>query len=182
MTGSGKTTLAEELSQRLDLPVFSSDVIRQGLTARSGRENAATSVGIYRQPVAEKTYGKIVREAEKQILTGRGAILDASFAQRVNREKVNRMAAKHNVPVFLIHCFATEATIKHRLAHRAAEGLDLSDGRWELYVEQKVRCEPPSEIPVQNYLELNTVQPVTELAAICERFLRSRLAPGEFQL
>jgi uncharacterized protein len=182
LTGSGKTTLAEELSQRLDLPVFSSDVIRQGLTARSGRENAATSVGIYRQPVAEKTYGKIVREAEKQILTGRGAILDASFAQQVNREKVNRMAAKHNVPVFLIHCFATEATIKHRLAQRAAEGLDLSDGRWELYVEQKARCEPPSEIPVQNYLELNTVQPVTELAAVCERFLRSRLTPREFQL
>jgi aminoglycoside phosphotransferase family enzyme/predicted kinase len=172
LTGSGKTTLAEELSQRLDLPVFSSDAIRKVLAAKPGRENA---------PMTEKTYGKIVREAEKQILAGRGAILDATFAQRANREKVSRMAAKHNVPVFLVHCFATDATIKHRLAQRAAEGLDRSDGRWEIYVEQKARCEAPSEIAVQNYLELNTAQPVTELAVVCERFLRSRLDPREAQ-
>lgn len=181
LTGSGKTTLAEALSQRLDLPVFSSDAIRKALAAKPGRENAPMNAGIYRQPMTEKTYGKIVREAEKQILAGRGAILDATFAQRANREKVSRMAAKHNVPVFLIHCFATDATIKYRLAQRAAEGLDLSNGRWAIYVEQKARCEPPSEIPVQNYLELNTVQPVTELAAVCERFLRSRLDPREAQ-
>jgi aminoglycoside phosphotransferase family enzyme/predicted kinase len=176
LTGSGKTTLAEELSQRLGLPMFSSDVIRKSLAAKPGRDN---DVGIYRQPMTEKTYGKIVREAEKQILAGRGAILDATFAQRANREKVSRMAAKHNIPVFLIHCFATDAIIKHRLVQQATEGLDLSDSLWKIYVEQKARCEPPSEIPVQNYLELNTMQPVTELAAVCERFLRSRLDPRE---
>lgn len=182
LTGSGKTTLARELSQRLDLQVFSSDAIRKALTGRPGREIAPMNAGIYQQPMTEKTYGKIVREAEKQILCGRGAILDATFAQRANREKVTRMAAKHNVPVFLVHCFATDATIKNRLAQREAEGRDLSDGHWEIYVEQKAACEPPSEIPVQNYLELNTVQPVEELASICEKFLRSRLDPREAQL
>jgi uncharacterized protein len=182
LTGSGKTTLARELSQRLDLPVFSSDAIRKALTGRSGRETVPMNAEIYRQPMAEKTYGKILRDAEKQILCGRGAILDATFARRANREKVTRMAAKHHVPVFLVHCFATDATIKNRLARREAEGRDLSDGRWEIYVEQKAACEPPSETPVQNYLELNTVQPVEELAAICETFLRSRLDPREAQL
>jgi aminoglycoside phosphotransferase family enzyme/predicted kinase len=181
LTGSGKTTLAQELSQRLDLPVFSSHAIRRGLAGKSGREDVPINAGIYRQPMTEKIYGKIVRDAEKQILNGRGAILDATFAQRANREKMSRMAAKHNVPVFLIHCFATDATIKHRLAQRTTEGRDLSDGRWEIYVEQKARCEAPSEIPVQHYLELNTIQPVEELAAVCERFLRSRLDPREAQ-
>ncbi|MGE5306782.1 MAG: AAA family ATPase [Alphaproteobacteria bacterium] len=181
LTGSGKTTLAEELSQRLDLPVFSSDAIRKSLDAKPGYDHGPMTVGISRQPMAEKTYGKIVRDAEKQILTGRGAILDATFAQRANREKVSRMAAKHSVPVFLIHCFATDAIIKERLVHQAGEGIDLSDGRWKIYVEQKAKCEPPSEIPVQNYLELNTVQPVADLAAVCERFLRSRLDPRETQ-
>lgn len=182
LTGSGKTTLAQALSQRLNLPVFSSDAIRKALTGKSGREIVPLNTGIYRQPLTEKTYGKIVREAEKQILGGRGAILDATFAQRANREKVTRMAAKHNVPVFLIHCFATDATIKNRLDQRAAEGRDLSDGRWEIYIEQKAACEPPSEMPVQNYLELNTAQPIEELAAVCEKFLSSRLAPRKAQL
>jgi aminoglycoside phosphotransferase family enzyme/predicted kinase len=181
LTGSGKTTLAQALSQRLNLPVFSSDAIRKALAGRSGHDIVPMNTGIYRQPLTDKTYGKIVRDAEKQILTGRGAILDATFAQRANREKVTRMAAKHNVPVFLIHCFATDATIKNRLDQRSAEGRDLSDGRWEIYVEQKATCEPPSEMPVQNYLELNTAQPIEELAAVCEKFLSSRLAPRRAQ-
>jgi predicted kinase len=181
LTGSGKTTLAEELSRRLDLPVFSSGGIRKGLAMKPVEASKSVNPEIYRHPVVEKTYGKLAREAEKEILAGRGAILDATFAQRANREKVSRMAAKHNVPVFLIHCFATDATIKHRLIQREAEGLEFSDGRWEIYVEQKAKCEPPSEIPLENYLELNTVQSVTELAAICERFLRSRLDPREAQ-
>ena len=179
LTGSGKTTLAEQLSERLNLPVFSSDAIRKSVVARPGHENTSMNVEIHHQSVTEKTYGKIVREAEKQILGGRGAILDATFAQRANREKVSRMAAKHNVPVFLIHCSATDAIIKERLARRVSAGLDLSDGQWEAYIAQKSACEPPSEIPLRNYLELDTVQPVAELAATCERFLRSKLDPKE---
>ncbi len=182
LTGSGKSTLAQVLSERLALPVFSSDAIRKALTAKSGQEIVDTNAGIYRHPMTEKTYGKIVREAEKQLLAGRGAILDATFAQRANREKVTRMAAKHNIPVFLVHCFATDATIRNRLAQRRADEKDQSDGRWEIYVEQKAACEPPSEMPVQNYLELNTAQPVEELAAICDKFLRSRLSARQAQV
>jgi aminoglycoside phosphotransferase family enzyme/predicted kinase len=180
LMGSGKTTLAEELAQRLDLPVFSSDAIREALAAKGSRMEIPLNAGVNRRhPMAEKTYGKMVREAEKEILAGRGAILDATFARRANREKVIRMAAKHNVPVFLIHCLAADATIKHRLNQQATDDHDSSDGRWQIYVQQKVKCEPPSEIPAENYLELDTVQTVAELGKICERFLRSRLDPRD---
>jgi len=180
LTGSGKTSLAEELSRRLDLPVFSSERIRQTLVPKPGHDKSPSYVPVYRQAMAEKTYGKIVREAEREILTGRGAILDASFAQRANREKVSRMAAKHNVPVFLIHCSAEDATIKDRLTQSEPEGDPaLLDGGWESYDEQRAKCEAPNEIPAQNFLELNITQPVADLAAICERYLRSRLDPRE---
>jgi len=105
-----------------------------------------------------------------------GAILDAKFGQKSQREKIIRLAQKR-VPLFLIRCLASEETTKKRLAKRSREGRDISDGRWEIYVEQAPLYQPIDEIPSENCLELNTELPLERLARISESFLRSR---GEF--
>jgi predicted kinase len=122
-----------------------------------------------------KTYAKIAREAEKQILEGKGAILDATFGQKKHREMIVRLAEKHKVPLLLIHCSASEKVTEQRLDRRALDGTDLSDGRWEIYSAQKAAYQPIEEIPAESYLELNTDSPVEQLARVSERFLRSRL-------
>jgi aminoglycoside phosphotransferase family enzyme/predicted kinase len=175
LTGSGKSTLARELGARLDLPVFSSDLIRKELAGKSGRQSVPINTGIYAPALTEKTYGKIAREAEKQIAAGRGAILDATFGRRAYREKVQRVAAKHGAPLFLIHCSVSEEAVKARLIQRA-ESEDPSDGRWDIYLEQRAACQPIREIPPADCLDLNTEAPLNEIAAVCERFLRARLA------
>jgi predicted kinase len=116
----------------------------------------------------------MARETERQILAGNGAILDATFAQRAHREKIQRVAAKHGVPLFLIHCAASEDVIKLRLA-KQPEKTDSSNGGWDMYVEQKAACQPIRELPAADCLSLNTESPVEEIADVCERFLRSRL-------
>jgi predicted kinase len=173
LTGSGKSTLARELSQRLNLPVFSSEQSRNELAGKTGRQPAPLPTTVY-APWAEKTYMRMARETERQIVAGRGAILDATFAQRAYREKIQRVAAKHHVPLFLIHCSAPEDVIKARLARNAASS-DPRQSRWDSYVEQKAGCEPIRELPSADCLSLNTEPPLEEVAAVCERFLRSRL-------
>jgi len=175
LTGSGKSTLARELGERLGLPVINSDSVRKAMAAKSGRQTVAFNQGIYSLTMTERTYAKMAREAEKQILNGTGAILDATFGQRSSREKILRLAEKHKVPLFLIGCSASEETTKRRLVERAAERKGVSDGGWEMYAEQKAGHEPVNEMPLAARLQLNTELPLEQLARASERFLRSQI-------
>ena len=175
LTGSGKSTLARELGDRLGLPVINSDSVRKAMAGKSGRQTVVFNEGIYSLTMTQKTYAKMAREAEKQILNGAGAILDATFGQKAHREKISKLAAKHKIPLVLIHCVASEETSKKRLDLRAAEGKDISDGRWEIYGAQKAAYQPITEVPPGTRLELNTESPLEELARASEEFLRARL-------
>jgi aminoglycoside phosphotransferase family enzyme/predicted kinase len=175
LTGSGKSTLANELGRRMGLRVISSDLVRKGLVKASGRHAVPFNQGIYSAAMTEKTYARMAHEAEKEIRAGRGVILDATYGQRANREKLIRLVEKHRAPWSLIRCFASDEIIRQRLARREAVGADLSDGRWEIYLQQKAVHEPISEIPSVACLELNTEASPDQLARSCENFLRSRL-------
>jgi uncharacterized protein len=178
LTGSGKSTLASELGERLGMPVISSDAVRKALANKPGRNNAAYAAGIYSPTMTKKVYGEMARKAEKAIKEGAGAILDATYIEKANRERVARIAAYYHVPFAVIHCHASDEATKKRLAQRVAEGKDLSDGRWEVYVRQKADQEPIEELSENNPLELNTEQPVAVLAMASEKFLRAGLEAG----
>jgi uncharacterized protein len=156
--------------------VINSDTVRKLLAGASNRQQVAYETGIYSRIMTKKTYAKMAREAEKLLKSGTGAILDATFSQRNDRQSIARLCDKYEVPLAVICCHASDETTRARLAQRAGEGNDISDGRWEIYIEQKKTFEPPSEIPTDDYLELDTRLPVHSLITICETFLRSRLA------
>jgi len=175
LTGSGKSTLGRELSERTGMAVINSDMTRKAIAGKSSRQVAAYGEGIYSATMTEKTYKKMARTAEQLIAQGKGAILDASFVRRAQREKFSRLAAKHKIPLLLIHCSASEPTIQERLAHRQAQGQDVSDGRWEIFLRQKDAFEPFDDMDPSARLEVNTDAPLEGLGNGCERFLRSRL-------
>jgi uncharacterized protein len=175
LSGSGKSTLARELGRRLGMAVINSDVVRKLIAGRGGHDAAPLNQGIYSPTMTTKTYARMARQAERQILMGQGAILDATFVRRAQREKMAQLAAKHKVPIFLIHCFAADELTHRRLAARAAEGRDVSDGRWEIYLNQKTAHEPLDEISSAQRLDLDTALPVEDLGRAVEIFLRSRL-------
>lgn len=174
-TGSGKSTLARELGERLAMAVINSDTVRKAMAGTAGRRVVPFNQGIYCPDMTERTYTKMAREAEKQILNGKGAILDATFARQAHREKMAHLAVKHKVPIFWIRCLASDEVIHQRLADRAAEGRNVSDGGWEIYLEQKIVYQPLDEISSAQCLDLDTVPPVEDLGQAVESFLRSRL-------
>jgi len=176
LTGSGKSTLAQELGERLDMPVFSSDAVRKALADKPGKHLAAYETGRYSPAMTKTVYRQLARAAEESIKERSGAILDATFIEKAKREKIARIAARYHVPLFIVQCRASDETTEKRLAQRAAEGRDLSDGRWDIYVKQKSACEPMDALAETNRLVLDTEQPIGVLAMNCEKFLRARLA------
>lgn len=177
LTGSGKSTLSRLLTDRIGLAVINSDGLRKRLAGFTDRPPALFNEGLYSAAMTGKTYGAMARQAERQIAKGSGAILDATFMLRAQREKFIRLAEKYGVPLLVVHCSAGERAIEERLRQRAARGTDISDGRWEIYVEQKSTAEPVEEIASSQYLELNTDSAPEKLASLCEEFLLWRLGP-----
>ena len=175
LAGSGKSTLAQELGERLGMTVINSDAVRKALTGKSGRQYVPFNTGIYSQKMTDKTYQELARRAEEQIIYRRGAILDATFGAKTQRQRILHLGQCYHVPVFFLHCAAPEQTTKARLAQRATENRDISDGRWEIYLEQARAFQPVDESSSGNHLELNTEIPVDQLAHACEKFLHSRL-------
>lgn len=172
LTGSGKSTLARELSRRLGLRVVSSDATRKALGGSSKRqETVPYGEGIYSPAMTERTYAKMAEEAERLILQGEGAILDATFHRRAHRETILGLIAKHKIPFLLIQCRSSEEVLQERLRRRAEEGRDLSDGRWEIYLRQRHAFEPIVEVSPDAYLALDTAGEPAQLLSEAERFL-----------
>jgi uncharacterized protein len=158
----------------LGMLVINSDAVRKAMAEKPGRQSVPFNTGIYHPAMTERTYAKMARNAERQIRNGGGAILDATFGQKRERAKLIRLAQKHGVRLFVIHCVASEETTKERLRQRALEEKDISDGRWEIYVRQAVAYQPLDDIPATARLELNTEASLEQLARVSEEFLRSR--------
>jgi len=176
LTGSGKSTLARELSERIGVPTLNSDVVRKMLASKKGRQSASYNQGIYSAAMTEKTYGKMTQEAELLIRSGRGVILDGTFVKRSQRDKVSALAHKHHIPLLAIHCMVSDDITQTRLIQRESAGDDVSDGRWEIYVQQKDIFEALDDIPAAVRLELDTDATLDTLVVACEKFLRTKLA------
>src|SRR5262245_6404541 len=155
--------------------VNNTDTVRKEISGKRGSHVVPFNEQIYSSDMTAKTYAKIAREAEKRIVEGEGAILDATFGQKTHRQKIVRLAEKHAIPLLLIHCVASDETTKKRLAQREAEGKDVSDGRWEIYLKQKTAYEPINELAPTNCVKLDTELSREELARAGEKFLRARL-------
>jgi uncharacterized protein len=178
LSGSGKSTFARAMGERLGMTVVSSDVVRKQLAGNPGRHAAAVLQGIYSPAMSEKTYAAMARRAKDKILKGEGAIIDATFVKRAYRERFAALAARYKIPLIAVHCSASDATTKERLALRASQGIDVSDAGWEVYTAQKAANEPLDDLPSCSLIELRTEGLLEQWIDTGESLLRARLASG----
>jgi len=166
LIASGKSTLAEQFASRYAFPYMNTDRVRKELAGIDShhRQPEGFSQGIYTAAFSRRTYQEMLDRAAAEIDAGcLGVVLDGSYNSRDERARVLTLAAKIGVRAVFIQCICSESVVRERLERRARDPLAVSDGRWEIYLVQKERFQPPDEMDSVSLITMDTEQPVAQL-------------------
>jgi predicted kinase len=161
LTGTGKSTIINEVAERTGFTVLTSDRMRKELVGIRPEEHRyeAFDSGIYSKEFTERTYSHMIEQGKKKLMEGESVILDACFPKTQQREMARRAGEEAGAGFLCIEFTAPEDEIRHRLDARVESGGGISDGRWEIYLGQKESYEDIDEFNNEEYLIINTVGP-----------------------
>ena len=127
--GTGKSTLAAELSARLGWAVLRSDEVRKDITGVGRAASAAAPLGegIYDAATTERTYEQLLARARRALEHGEPVVLDASWSRDTWRAAARRLADETSSDLVELCCDAPADVTRRRVEERAARGADLSD-------------------------------------------------------
>lgn len=151
VVGTGKSTAAAELADRLPGVVIASDRVRkrQAGLAPTQRSHAGLDAGIYSPASSDRVVDGLLERAAPVLASGRIALLDATWSRAADRARARAFAQASGVPAFFIETRCAPAVARERLARREAAGKDVSDAGPAFYARSVERFEPPQEWPAQ---------------------------------
>ncbi len=129
LPGTGKSTVARLLAQRLGAVWLRSDALRKELFPRPA----------YTPAESQATYQELLRRAEAALARGQSVVLDATFRRRALRQAAREMASRRGARWLLVWVTAPEAQVRDRLASRRG---DLSDADYSIYLQLQSEVEP----------------------------------------
>lgn len=130
-SGSGKSGVARELARRLPAVRFSSDEVRK---ERAGVPRTQVLAGeAYSAASRGEVYTALLEHAAESLRAGISVLLDATFLDPEERERVRALGAALRVPVVFLECQAPDELIRERL--RGPRG-DASDAGLQVYQAQ----------------------------------------------
>lgn len=117
--GTGKSTVAEALADRIDGVVVSSDRVRM--------HRRAVDSGRYSRSQRESVYRSMLERARPPLESGRTVLLDATFEKRAWRSWARDLARELGSPIHFVEVRADRARTLERLERRARAGDDPSE-------------------------------------------------------
>jgi predicted kinase len=183
-SGSGKSVLAGSLASRLDAVLLSTDMLRRP-NAQTGRRADAQSderaqgesldEGRYSAGARQRVYEELAGLLSEYLDAGRRVVVDGTFIERAQRALVLDAVAASNKRLLLVQCEAPDAVVEQRQQQRRSEAWSTSEGRYDVYLAQKDRLEPPDEVPATQRLVVDTTRALPEqIEVIMARLVRPR--------
>lgn len=174
MIATGKSYLAAAWARHHGCAYYNSDRVRKelaGLVPES-RQAAAVDQGIYSREFSRRTYDQLLTLAEQDLEVKPGAcvVLDGSYQARGERQRVQECLAG-KARVLFVHCICPEEVMRERMEQRQHDPLAVSDGRWDVYLQQKARFEMPSELRPEQLLTIDTNPPLDALLILLDEWV-----------
>ncbi|MFA6018150.1 MAG: AAA family ATPase [Patescibacteria group bacterium] len=137
--GTGKTTLAHQLGEALDLPVFSKDEIKEVLFDALGWTDATWS-----RKLSIASYRIIDHAIRNELHSGNGLIIESNFLSHYDSARIAAFKEEFHIPVVQILLYAEESIRKQRFLDRQISG-NRHPGHHDLDIFQEdisgARCE-----------------------------------------
>jgi predicted kinase len=118
--GTGKTTLAASLAQRLDAEVVSTDDVRRQLELSGviAGEAGVFDGGLYAAANVTAVYDAVLSRARQHLTCGRTVILDGTWRDPGQRLRARALATETGSPIVEFSCTTTLAEAAARIANR----------------------------------------------------------------
>jgi len=174
MIATGKSYLAAAWARHHGCTYYNSDRVRKelaGLVPES-RQAAAVDEGIYSREFSRRTYDQLLILAEQDLAVNPGicVVLDGSYQARSERQRV-RERLEVKARVLFVHCICAEEVMRERMEQRQRDPQAVSDGRWEVYLQQKVKFEMPSGLRPEQLLTIDTSQTLDALLILIDEWV-----------
>ena len=177
MIATGKSTISQAWAWQEQLRCYNSDWVRKELAGVDPTSTHDDSIdrGIYTKELSIKTYTTLLERAAARLRQGDSVVLDASYQYAKDRQDIRDLASRLGCRVYFIFCQCPEAEMKRRMDLRSLDPAAVSDGRWEVYVQQKKRFEPPTELSDSELIVLNTEGSADDILAVLkEKMIKKR--------
>ena len=164
LSGSGKSTVARELAQRMGFIQLRSDVERKRLAGLGSNDSSrsGTGTGLYTANRTSMTYHRLSELAETVLEAGYRVIVDATFLKREYRDHFRGLAEKLDVPFLLLDCAAEDHELERRIQSRADRKTDASEATIEVLRAQRKSQEALTESEKQCAVRVDTGRTVME--------------------
>jgi aminoglycoside phosphotransferase family enzyme/predicted kinase len=155
LTGTGKSTLSSKISIDYNTHIVNTDVIRKEIAGidKYERHHDEINTGLYSSKKIDYTYEKVIEKASDYLKTNENVLLDATFQKRKYRDMARNIAKENDALLIIIQCICSEYIAKKWLKERLKKRT-VSDGRWEIYMDQKKNFEPFSVD--ENFINIDT--------------------------
>ncbi len=147
LSGSGKSTVAQAVVERLGAIRLRSDVERKRLVGldAGARTGAGVAEGLYGQELSERTYQRLASLAEELLQAGSSVVVDAASLRRHERDLFRTCARAAGVPFTLAVAHAPDAELRQRIRRRQQAGTDPSEADTAVLDYQLQVVEPPGD-------------------------------------
>jgi aminoglycoside phosphotransferase family enzyme len=126
--GTGKSTLAGALADRLGFTVLSSDRIRKELAGLAPEQGLTGDYGsgIYTEAWTERTYAEMVSRAAGLLVLGESVVLDATWTSARHRQAAADAAGRATADLVQLRCAIPARLAARRTASRTGSASDAT--------------------------------------------------------
>ncbi len=174
LSGSGKSTVALQLMCATGAVRIRSDVERKRLFGLDMlADSAAAGIEIYGEDANRRTFDRVRDCARHALGAGYAVIVDAAFLRHDERQRFRAMAAELGLPFAILDCRAEEATLRARVAARAAMGRDASEAGLQVLERQLAEHEFLDAEELVQTIQVSTDATV-DIASLVDRWRTRR--------